>query len=219
MEKKMKVTAMILASLGALLFSGCTAKYQQRILDLNDRCGRLQGELTRKERENQELGAQLQRMRAERDEAELKLGKALERKEKNPFVDMEPSEAFVVDGKLVLPDKVTFRSGSRTLTAAGKKILDSLAKVLKARHGGRRVFVMGHTDTDPIKKTKDKYRSNRHLSAERADAVAAQLVRRGVPEKSIVIIGYGYTSPAATNKTAAGRARNRRVEIMIGQPL
>jgi flagellar motor protein MotB len=219
MKAKMIVAAKLLAPLGALLVSGCTAKYQQRILDLNDRCSQLQSELTRKERVNQELGAQVRRIKAERDQLELRLGKLREKEEEDPFAGMEKGEAFTRDGKLVLPDKVTFRSGSRALTAKGRKILDALAGVLKERHAGRRIYVLGHTDTDPIKKTKDKYRSNRHLSAERADAVAAYLVRRGVPEKAIAIIGYGYTSPAGSNKTAPGRARNRRVEIMIGQPL
>ena len=56
---------------------------------------------------------------------------------------------------------------------------------------------------------------NIDLSQRRAKAVAMELVRDGVPAKNVTFIGYGEANPVATNKTAAGRYQNRRVELEI----
>ena len=84
---------------------------------------------------------------------------------------------------------------------------------MKGQYAGRRFYIEGHTDDDPIQKTKDKFRSNRHLSVERADSVARYLISQGVPESKIVIVGFGQYDPAAAAKN---KAQNRRVEIVIG---
>jgi len=73
------------------------------------------------------------------------------------------------------------------------------------------VTVEGHTDADG----RDAY--NLDLSQRRADSVAAYLVEHGVSSSSITSIGYGETNPVATNETAAGMARNRRIEFKVTQ--
>ena len=94
-------------------------------------------------------------------------------------------------------------------------MLRKVASVLKSQFSGKRYYVEGHTDSDPIVKTKDKYRDNRHLSTERADSVARYLIQQGVPESSIVVVGYGQHDP----RDPKTKARNRRVEIVVGDPL
>jgi chemotaxis protein MotB len=109
---------------------------------------------------------------------------------------------------------VLFDSGSSALNAKGKETLTKVANIVRDKFGGKRIYVEGHTDTDPIKESKDKYRSNRHLSAERADAVASWLTGRGVPESSVVIVGFGEFDPLPGGKS--DKAKNRRVEVVIG---
>ncbi|MFT6081153.1 MAG: flagellar motor protein MotB [Planctomycetota bacterium] len=108
-------------------------------------------------------------------------------------------------------NRVTFSSGSTSLKNSSHQVLRGVAKVLKSQFSGRRFYVEGHTDTDPIRKTKDKYSSNRDLSMQRADSVAKYLISQGVPESAIVTVGFGQFDPLDRSKKAA----NRRVEIVV----
>ncbi|MFN3241396.1 MAG: OmpA family protein [Planctomycetota bacterium] len=112
-------------------------------------------------------------------------------------------------------NRVTFDSGSVALKSSAHQVLRNVASALRSKFSGRRFFVEGHTDTDPISKTKDKYSSNRDLSAKRADAVARYLIQQGVPESAIVIVGYGQFDPL----NRGNKASNRRVEIVVGDTL
>ena len=112
-------------------------------------------------------------------------------------------------------DSVTFDSGSTKVKDSAHKVLRNVSSVLKNKFAGKRFYIEGHTDSDPIVKTKDLYRDNRHLSTERADAVARYLIQQGVAESAIVVVGYGQHDPR-DQKT---KARNRRVEIVVGDPL
>jgi OOP family OmpA-OmpF porin len=69
------------------------------------------------------------------------------------------------------------------------------------------VIATGHTDSIGTERYKQK------LSERRAAAVKAYLVSKGIPASKITTIGKGETQPVATNKTAAGRQKNRRVDI------
>jgi chemotaxis protein MotB len=95
-------------------------------------------------------------------------------------------------------------------------VLQSIASALKNKYSGRRLYIEGHTDSDPISKTKDKYRDNRQLSVERASAVQRYLVSQGVPDSVIVVLGYGQYDPLGSAKN---KAENRRVQIVIGEAI
>jgi OmpA-OmpF porin, OOP family len=73
------------------------------------------------------------------------------------------------------------------------------------------VTVERHTDNT------DNAAKNQTLSEKRAEAVRDFLVSAGVPADRITAVGKGDTQPVATNKTAAGRQQNRRVELVIAQ--
>jgi OOP family OmpA-OmpF porin len=81
--------------------------------------------------------------------------------------------------------------------------------VLVANPQLRRLRVEGHTDN------KGKARELLKLSQARAEAVRAQLIRRGVEPSRLEAVGRGMTMPIAPNMTANGRATNRRVEIVV----
>jgi OOP family OmpA-OmpF porin len=84
--------------------------------------------------------------------------------------------------------------------------LDSLAAVL-ASTPALIVEIQGHSDATGSR------RANLRLSRARAEAVSRYLVRRGVPARRIVTRGFGAARPMADNRSAAGRATNRRVEL------
>ncbi len=101
---------------------------------------------------------------------------------------------------------VNFHSGSDELTDKSLAILDKVASSLKS-HKGLRLEVAGHTDSlgnDTL---------NLDLSQRRAEAVREYLVSKGVDAGMLEAKGYGETQPIADNATAAGRAKNRRVEL------
>jgi len=127
-------------------------------------------------------------------------------------VAFDPSKGTIT---VTLPNAILFDSGKATLKKATSTELDHIYSVLRDKYSGRQIDVVGHTDTDPIKKTKDKWKDNWELSAERALSVLRYLVKRGIPEKKIQAVGCGESRPIASNSTASGKARNRRVEIVV----
>ncbi len=103
---------------------------------------------------------------------------------------------------------VVFQSGKAVLLASGKKELDVAADFLN-KNPNVKVSIEGHTDATGTDKV------NQPLSEKRADAAKAYLVSKGVAADRMTTSGYGSTQPVADNKTAAGKQKNRRVEIKI----
>ncbi len=101
---------------------------------------------------------------------------------------------------------VAFQTGSATLTAASLGSLSQVAASLKA-HPEIRVEIAGYTDDEGT------LAGNRRLSQARADAVRGYFIRQGVAPAQLVARGFGSANPLDSNSTAAGRARNRRVEL------
>jgi chemotaxis protein MotB len=116
---------------------------------------------------------------------------------------------------VTLPNEILFASGQATLKNATNSELDDIYRVLRERYSGRKVDVVGHTDTDPIVKTKDLWKDNWDLSAGRALTVLRYLVNKGVAAEKIRGVACGQSYPVASNSTAAGKAKNRRVEIVV----
>ena len=108
---------------------------------------------------------------------------------------------------------VLFQSGSADIQSGAKRIMFSVGSLLK-RYQNRRIKIEGHTDNVPIKNS--QFDSNLWLSTARASKVYEYLVDRcGLNPKHLEASGRGDADPIASNKTAAGRAKNRRVEIKI----
>jgi len=111
-----------------------------------------------------------------------------------------------------------FEPASATLTKAGRARLDSLARRLRRNPlAGRRFRIEGHTDDVPVGPSlRDKYPSNWELSSARAGAVLRYLTEeRGLSTDRFEMAGFGAARPVATNETAAGRRRNRRVRVSV----
>ena len=128
--------------------------------------------------------------------------------EPEPVVEPEPEpapEIQAIGAGLVLED-VSFRSGSAQLTAGSITSLTRMAEVL-AEHPEIRVEVRGHTDATGSAEL------NRELSQRRAVAVRDVLIQLGVAPSRVTAVGFGQDYPIASNDTAEGRAKNRRVEL------
>ena len=112
----------------------------------------------------------------------------------------------------LLTDKVLYDSGSATLNPAATPLLDRISSLLRTEFD-HPIVVEGHTDDQPIAGA--QYPTNWELSAARATAVVRYFIRDHVPPGRLAASGYGAMHPISTNATADGRARNRRVEIVL----
>ena len=112
---------------------------------------------------------------------------------------------------LRIADHLLFDSASAALTPRGETMLAQLTDQLAAFPG--RISVEGHSDSRPI--TTQRFPSNWELSSARASAVLRFLTRKGIDAGRLRAIGYADTQPLAANDGATGRARNRRVELVL----
>jgi chemotaxis protein MotB len=120
------------------------------------------------------------------------------------------------DGNMVIsiPSSITFPSGQATLSKDGQVALKEVATTLKKQYAGAKYEIEGHTDSDPIKKS--KFASNRELSIARAMAVLTYLVEDcSIKDDQCVVAGFGQYEPVAKNDTDKDKAKNRRVEIVV----
>ncbi len=105
-----------------------------------------------------------------------------------------------------------FASGSVEIKESSLKVLAELSLILKGVPN--KVLIEGHTDSMPVRSS--RYRSNWEISALRAVSVLRVFVERfGLPPERFIVAGYGEYKPLRENSTPEGRARNRRVDIVI----
>ena len=123
---------------------------------------------------------------------------------KNPFkVDIQfmPAKTFVLDN-------CNFETGKAELMEESHTVLDELVAYLQ-RKDDERIEIGGHTDNVGTAK------SNQVLSEARANTVRAYLLMKGIDPSRVTAKGYGLSQPIAENRTAEGRAQNRRTEVKV----
>jgi len=144
------------------------------------------------------LADEAARAKAEAEEARRRLAQ---------FAEVKEDERGTI---ITLAGGIPFKTGSATLQPVAMDRLRIVADALKGTT--RHVLVEGHTDsTGPLE-------LNMRLSKERADVVAQYLVTGGLPASQVSTEGKGPGNPIGDNRTAAGRAKNRRVEIILERP-
>jgi len=110
--------------------------------------------------------------------------------------------------RVILPEGVTFRTGSSVVDPGFRPALRTVSDSLR-QYPSSTVRVVGHTDNV------GSAAYNLQLSQERAMAVARELVSTGTAASRITVSGRGFAEPITSNATVAGRAQNRRVEVVI----
>jgi len=126
----------------------------------------------------------------------------------------QPSVSLVLTGegaRVLVPSDGLFDPGRSNLNASGEAAVDGLARAFvgfPALH----LQVEGHTDCSQLVHTA---RSRWHLGFERAAAVVERLVARGVTRGRVMGLSFADTRPLASNCSEPGRARNRRIEILV----
>ncbi len=113
--------------------------------------------------------------------------------------------------QLEVNDNILFAAGSVALKSEGKRLLDDLEQLFNKNEAS--ITIAGHTDNRPISSV--RFPSNWELSSGRATRVARYLIDRGYDPGRLRALGYADTRPLASNETAAGRARNRRVSLVV----
>ena len=111
-------------------------------------------------------------------------------------------------GLVVNMSDVLFDTGSYTLRQVAREKLARIAGIL-LNYPELRIESEGHTDTI------GSLELNQKLSQNRADAVGEYLISQGIPESSVTSIGKDFSVPVASNDTAEGRQKNRRVELIV----
>jgi len=121
----------------------------------------------------------------------------------------EPAAVVVTDKAIELHESVFFETSRSTIDARSAPLLDQIASALEAHPEIQSVVVEGHSDDRGSKKR------NIELSQQRAAAVRAALIERGVAADRLRAEGFGPQRPVAANDTEENRSKNRRVELRI----
>jgi outer membrane protein OmpA-like peptidoglycan-associated protein len=114
--------------------------------------------------------------------------------------------AWISGGMIRTKDPIFFELNKAVIRQGSFSVLDAVAEILLA-NGGLRVEIGGHTDRPP--------QYGMDLSKKRAQAVMHYLLNKGVDRARLKAVGYGHTRPLSDPREASGRARNRRIELVI----
>jgi chemotaxis protein MotB len=210
-----KVIVPIVGIVVVSLLSGCT-DYKKKYDYLNVEHQNLKGRYENQQTEKQAMADRISQDQQTIDE----LSRQIDQLKKTPAVAGGFGDGYDVKfdaaaGTLTvtLANTILFDSGKATLKSATSKELDHILGVIKEKYSGKQVDVVGHTDTEPIKKS--SWKDNWELSAQRALSVTRYLIDHGIPDKQVEASGCGSARPVASNSTAEGKAKNRRVEIVV----
>ncbi len=218
----MLIALSVLAAVSSL---GCNQKDKELIQELNTRNQELQTDnqglrqqLAQAKTREDSLSGQLAARQLEANAANARLRELQDKLAATPAPAPAPAagwEQGALGDMVTVGTDILFASGKADLTAAGKTALDKIAGDLKTTYAGMPVRVFGHTDTQPIRRTKKLWQDNLDLSANRAMAVTRYLISKGIGASNIETVAMGENHPISDNSTSAGRTKNRRVEIVV----
>lgn len=215
MQTLNKRAILLLGLVSVLFLSGCT-NWKKKYKALNVEHQNTLGLLERERTEKSELSTQMTENQQTIDE----LQKQISLRNQSPAeatgfgdsyeVSFDPAAGTIT---VMLPNAILFGPGKSTLKKATNAELDHIHSVLRDRYSGRQISIVGHTDSDPIKKS--KWKDNWELSAQRALSVVRYLIARGIREDNIQAVGSGSARPITSNASSSGKAKNRRVEVVV----
>ncbi|MFC1809187.1 flagellar motor protein MotB [Candidatus Omnitrophota bacterium] len=207
MRKIFKIVCVVLMI--PFLFVGCAqnreliksnARQRALIQSLSSEVERLQQELDKVS----EMGAGL-------EQTKLELEEKLKAQVQQGDLAVTLDDRGVV---VTILNKILFESGKTDIKESAKETLSLLSSSIRNLAEGQVVYIEGHTDSDPI--LKSGFKSNWELSTARATEVIHYVVDNfNVDPQMLVASGYGEFRAVASNATVEGKAKNRRVEVII----
>lgn len=212
-NRKSAVLLICLASI--FLFSGCT-NWKKKYQSLKVEHENVQGLLERARTEKGQLTAQVTQSEQTIDELQKKIAEQNQSPAEATGFGKEYDVRFNPDAGTItvtLENSLLFDAGRAILKKETIAELNHIQAVLADRYPGKQIDVVGHTDSDPIKRS--KWKDNWELSAQRALTIVRYLINQGVAEDKIREVGCGAARPVASNATISGKAKNRRVEIVV----
>ena len=210
-----KTIVIVIGLIAVFSLTGCT-DWEKKYNALNVEHQNLKGLLERERSEKTQLAdqlsqgnktiAELQNQIAERNQSPAEatgFGRGYD-------VSLDAAAGTIT---VTLPNAILFSSGKARLKKSTSAELNHILSVLKNQYAGRKVDIVGHTDTDPIRVS--KWKDNWELSAQRSLTVVRYMTKKGLAKDKIRAVGCGSTRPVSSNSSATGKARNRRVEIVV----
>jgi chemotaxis protein MotB len=187
---------------------------------LGKRVSELGSENNRLKQENETLLSKVTALEVERDEEVQEMRRTYDDLLLDMRAEIDKGKITItqLEGKLKvnMVDEILFDSGETTIKPEGIQVLERVGKVL-LNVKDQTINIAGHTDNVPIgPDLVKKYPTNWELSAARATSVARYLQdKSGIDPRLISATGYGQYQPIESNETEKGRARNRRIEIVL----
>ena len=200
------------------------AQSRQRTKVLDDQLGAVRDQL-------RSITAQLAETRSDKDSSDQKVNALTASLRRRGGISISPNNSLLQtlpaidlpgvyvrrDGDVIrveLPGNQLFESGSARLRGGGPTLITGAAAEILAAYPRQIIGIEGHTDSDPI--TSDRWRNNHELSVARAIGVYDVLQgRTRLKPGQLFIVGHGSNHPVASNATAEGKTRNRRVELVV----
>jgi chemotaxis protein MotB len=214
-----RICFVLFAVICVSVLTGCTnweQEYKNQNIILKNRETLLencQGSLDQLDAERRQLGERLKQSLQTITDLERQINAGVPEGEATGFGKGAKYDKKSGTITVTLQNTVLFSSGKATLKKMTISELDHIKSVIKSRYSGMLIDVVGHTDTDPIKKS--KWKDNWQLSSERALAVLRYLNSKGIGSSNIRAVASGSSVPVSKNSTMSGKAKNRRVEIVV----
>ncbi len=208
----------------SVALGGCvsTSKYEsleaaknQELSSLQKEKAALQQQITQLEQQKADLEQQKEALEASRQQSQEQYNALV----KKLSAEVEQGQLKVRQYQNMLyvdiAEQIFFDSGNASLKSSGKEVLKKVGEALKS-YDKKIIRVAGYTDNVPIAKSMQNiYPTNWELSVARATNVVRYLQEVGVPPERMAASGRGEYAPIASNSTAEGRQKNRRIEIML----
>ncbi len=209
MSKKLSLVLVCVLCCAMMSVTGCSRQKELdrinrqqsgTIMNLNDEVNRLNSEMDG-----------LMRSRSALESTKTVLEQRLQQELAKGDLQVEMNEKGLV---VTVLSNILFDSGKTQLKSSSIQTLHKVGQILKNQVPNNMILVEGHTDTDPIRHS--SFKSNWDLSSLRAVEVVHYFVNEiTIDPNRLVASGYGEFKPVAPNTNATGKAKNRRVEIII----
>ena len=216
-----KLAILLVVGVYILTLTGCTdwkKKYQGLEVENENLKGRYQicvDSLDSARAESGDMAGRIQGYETTIEELEQQIAADKSTAEASGFGDDYDVDYDAEKGTLTvtLPNAILFAPGKASLKSAKNTDLNHIIDVIQSKYQGHEVDIVGHTDADPI--SKSKWVDNWQLSAERALSVLRYIKSHGIDQAKLRAVACGPARPVDDNSTQSGKANNRRVEIVI----